>query len=129
MLKIQSVSYTPNIGALKDIDKLENELRIGLNEVDNDLKQDFDDEKKKLIEVQKARVHDIVHESFLALNSLIPNPIKAAIRKGIRDYINGRSNGIGNEIKTDVSQGATDTVYTEENIHKIKNAINSLGKN
>jgi len=42
-----------------------------------------------MIEIQKSRIHDIVHGGFIALNALIPNPIKSSIRKTIRDYVTG----------------------------------------
>ena len=41
-------------------------------------------EKKKLVEAQRIRVRDIVHSSFEAVNSLIPNPIKTAIRNSLK---------------------------------------------
>ena len=102
------------IQALQDLDKLENEIRIGMNE-------DFEDEKRKLIEIQKARVHDIVHGGFIALQSLIPNPIKASIRKGIRDQIKGK--GISN---TNIDSSKSENALKTE---KVENEMNNLTKN
>lgn len=102
------------IQALIDLDKLENEIRIGMNE-------DFEDEKRKLLEIQKARVHDIVHGGFIVLQSLIPNPIKASIRKGIRDQIKGK--GISN---TSIDSSKSENSLKTE---KVENEINSLTKN
>mmetsp|Transcript_19806 Transcript_19806/g.20625 ORF Transcript_19806/g.20625 Transcript_19806/m.20625 type:complete len:216 (-) Transcript_19806:28-675(-) len=94
------------INALKDIGKLEDDLRIGANE-------DFDDEKKKMIEIQKTRIHDIVHGAFLGLNSLIPNPIKSSIRKAIRDHIGGKSS---NESISDPSNSMKAVDFDRTNI-------------
>jgi hypothetical protein len=97
---------------------LENDLRIGLDE-------DFDDEKKKLMEIQKARVHDIVHGAFIAIKSLIPNPIKAAIRKALRDHLNGKGtqSGAGDPSK---SMKAVDSNETVSKINSIQQNINKL---
>ena len=80
--------------------------------------QDFLIEKKKLVETQRIRVRDIVHSSFEAVNSLIPNPIKSAIRntlksegnkentesdKGLGEQIGSK---IGGEIGKKVEEGA-----------------------
>lgn len=102
------------IQALQDLDKLENEIRIGINE-------DFEDEKRKLLEIQKARVHDIVHGGFIVLQSLIPNPIKASIRKGIREQIKGK----------EISNTIIDSSRSENSLktEKVENEINSLTKN
>lgn len=103
------------------MENLENDLRVGANE-------DFDEEKKKLIELQKTRVHDIVHGAFLGLNSLIPNPIKASIRKAIRDHIGGKSSDeaiadttkAANAVNTDITN--TDIREQESKIRQINQA-------
>ncbi len=105
---------------MKDIDKLENDLRIGLDE-------DFDAEKKKLIEIQKARIHDIVHGGFIALKSLIPNPIKASIRKAIRDHLNGKGTESSSADPTK-SIKAVETNETENKINSLQQNINNLCK-
>lgn len=121
-LKIQlnPPEQTPKdtIAALQDLDKLENEIRIGINE-------DFEDEKKKLIELQKARVHDIVHGGFLSLHTLIPNPIKASIRKAIRDQLNGKQISTLS-VDSSKSENAVKTERTESQINKIKENIKKL---
>lgn len=93
-------------------------MRIGANE-------DFDFEKKKMIEIQKTRIHDIVHGAFLGLNSLIPNPIKASIRKAIRDHIGGKesdekiSDPSASEKVLETDKTNTDIRKQEEVIRKI----------
>lgn len=121
-LKIQlnPPEQTPKdtIAALQDLDKLENEIRIGINE-------DFEDEKKKLIELQKSRVHDIVHLGFLSLQTLIPNPIKASIRKAIRDQLKGKQIS-SLSIDSSKSENALKTEQTENQINNIKDNIKKL---
>jgi hypothetical protein len=107
---------------LNDLFKLENDLRIGLNE-------DFDTEKKKLIEIQKSRIHDIVHGAFIGLNSLIPNPIKSSIRKSIRDYLSGQ--GTRDIPNTDVANAINilDPSNYKAQINKLNANISKLGIN
>ncbi len=50
-------------------------------------------EKKKLVEAQRVRVKTIVHGSFEAVNSLIPNPIKSAIRAELKKMTGGGGGG------------------------------------
>jgi hypothetical protein len=89
--------------------------------------QDFDDEKKKIMDIQKARIHDIVHGGFIALKSLIPNPIKASIRKSLRDHKNGKGTdnstpSLGKSI-TSFAKGAGDAV---KKISSLKNGLSKL---
>lgn len=103
---------------MKDLANLENDLRIGANE-------DFNEETKKLIEMQKSRVHDIVHGGFLAINSLIPNPIKASIRAKIRARIAGKESdeSVGD---TEKSKLATDHEPTNIEIRTTEKEIRDL---
>ncbi len=103
---------------MKDLAKLEDDIRIGAND-------DFDEEKKKMIEIQKTRIHDIVHGAFLGLNSLIPNPIKASIRKAIRDHIGGKSS---DEEISDPSKAmkAVDTDKTNTDIRNQQQKIRKI---
>eukprot|EP00744_Colponema_vietnamica_P009612 GILI01013656.1.p1 GENE.GILI01013656.1~~GILI01013656.1.p1 ORF type:complete len:306 (+),score=55.06 GILI01013656.1:83-919(+) len=48
--------------------------------------QDMQLEKKKLVQVQKLRVRNIVHASFDALAGIIPNPIKTKVRQTMSPY-------------------------------------------
>lgn len=80
------------------------------------------------MEIQKARVHDIVHGSFIAVKSLIPNPIKAAIRKALRDHLNGKgsSASAGNPAK---AMKAVDPSETVSKINSLQQNIVKLCKN
>mmetsp|Transcript_18927 Transcript_18927/g.21376 ORF Transcript_18927/g.21376 Transcript_18927/m.21376 type:complete len:346 (-) Transcript_18927:62-1099(-) len=71
-------STEETMDGLKDLENLENKNRLDDNE-------DMLDQKKHLVEIQRIRVHDIVHGGFQAVTSLIPNPMKASIRKATRD--------------------------------------------
>ena len=106
------------INAIKDLGKLEDDIFLGANE-------DFDEEKKKMIEIQKTRIHDIVHGAFLGINSLIPNPIKASIRKAIRDHIGGKKS---DEKIVDISksQNAVKTDPTNNDIRKQQEKIRKI---
>ena len=66
-----------------------------------------------MIELQKTRIHDIVHGAFLGLNSLIPNPIKASIRKAVRDHIGGKSS---EESVADTSKSAKAVDFDRTNV-------------
>lgn len=78
-----------------------------------------------MIEIQKTRIHDIVHGAFLGLNSLIPNPIKASIRKAIRDHIGGKSS---EEQIADPSKSisAVETDKTKTDIRKQQDKIRKI---
>lgn len=78
-----------------------------------------------MIEIQKTRIHDIVHGAFLGLNSLIPNPIKASIRKAIRDHIGGKSS---DEQISDPSKAmkAVETDKTNTDIRKQQEKIRKI---
>ena len=108
------------IAALKDLDHLEDDLRIGAED-------DYDDEKKKLLEIQKARIHDIVHGAFIALNSLIPNPIKSSIWKAIRDKLKGGASESGGG-NPDISKGQNSVKVknTNKEIQGLEKKINGL---
>lgn len=105
------------IDALKDLERIEMELNRGINE-------DFEYEKSKLIEIQKTRIHDIVHGSFIALQALIPNPIKSEIRQSIRNKLTNNeyppfeSESNYHDIK--VSENAVKAEDTQKEINKIK---------
>ncbi len=104
--------------ALNDIEKLEDDLRKGANE-------DFDDEKKKLIALQKSRVHDIVHGAFKALNALIPNPIKASIRQEMKDNLSGNKSS-NTKLSTDKAQKAVNNDPTNNDIREQEAKIRSI---
>jgi hypothetical protein len=79
-----------------------------------------------MIEIQKSRIHDIVHGGFIALNALIPNPIKSSIRKTIRDYVSGTgAKGIKD---TDTSKAVKilDPTSNLQQASKIKSNISKL---
>lgn len=78
-----------------------------------------------MIEIQKTRIHDIVHGAFLGLNSLIPNPIKASIRKAIRDHIGGKES---DEKISDpsASEKALETDKTNTDIRKQEEVIRKI---
>lgn len=80
-----------------------------------------------MIEIQKSRIHDIVHGSFIALNSLIPNPIKSSIRKSIRDYVSGM--GTRDIPNTDVAQAVNilDPTNYKAKAHQLQSSISKLG--
>ena len=71
--------------------------------------------------IQKARIHDIVQGGFIALKSLIPNPIKASLRKAIRNHLNGK----GTE---DSAINSAKSMKAVE-INDIVNKIDSLKQN
>ena len=75
--------------------------------------------------MQKARIHDIVHGAFLGLNSLIPNPIKASIRKTIRDHINGGSSD-DSPADTKKSAKAVDSEKNSQDIRKQESKIREM---
>ncbi len=77
-----------------------------------------------MIEIQKARIHDIVHSGFIALNALIPNPIKASIRKSLRDFIGGRGTA---PTVTDVSN-AVRILDPSSNIQQANNLKSQIAK-
>ncbi len=79
------------------------------------------------MEIQKARIHDIVHGGFIALKSLIPNPIKASIRKSLRDHINGKGT---DKLSADSAKSvrAVATGETVKKINSLRNSINNLCK-
>lgn len=79
------------------------------------------------MEIQKARIHDIVHGGFIALKSLIPNPIKASIRKSLRDHINGKGT---DKLSADSARSvrAVATGETLKKINSLRNSINNLCK-
>ena len=104
--------------ALNDIEKLEDDLRKGAND-------DFDDEKKKLIALQKSRVHDIVHGAFKALNALIPNPIKASIRQQMKDNLSGNKSS-NTQISTEKAQKAVNNDPTNNDIRDQEAKIRSI---
>ena len=105
------------IDALKDLERIEMELNQGINE-------DFEYEKSKLIEIQKTRIHDIVHGSFISLQALIPNPIKSEIRQTIRNkLINNEQppyESESNYYDTKASENAGKPDDTQREINKIK---------
>ena len=107
------------MAALKDIGHLEDDLRIGAE-------NDYDDEKKKLLEIQKVRIHDIVHGAFIALNSLIPNPIKSSIRKAIRDKLKGGSTSYGEVADPTKAEEAVKVAETNGEIQGLEKKINNL---
>jgi hypothetical protein len=80
------------------------------------------------MEIQKARIHDIVHGAYIALKSLIPNPIKASIRKSLRDHINGKGT---DKLTADSTRSvkAVETRETENKINSLRENINNLCKN
>ena len=82
-----------------------------------------------MIEIQKARIHDIVHGSFLALNSLIPNPIKSQIRSMIRTTLNGQGGSGGGGIDSKKSEDAVKTDSTDKEIDKLNKEIGDLCNN
>jgi hypothetical protein len=106
------------IDALKDLERIEMELNQGINE-------DFEYEKSKLIEIQKARIHDIVHGSFISLQALIPNPIKSEIRQTIRNKLINKEqpsyeSDNNNNYDTKRSENAVKPDDTQREINKIK---------
>jgi hypothetical protein len=105
------------IDALKDLERIEMELNQGINE-------DFEYEKSKLIEIQKARIHDIVHGSFISLQALIPNPIKSEIRQTIRNKLINKEQpsyeSDNNNYDTKRSENAVKPDDTQREINKIK---------
>ena len=105
------------IDALKDLERIEMELNQGINE-------DFEYEKSKLIEIQKARIHDIVHGSFISLQALIPNPIKSEIRQTIRNKLINKDQpsyeSENNNYDTKRSENAVKPDDTQREINKIK---------
>lgn len=104
--------------ALEDLSRLENEIRIGMNE-------DFEDEKKRVIELQKARIHDIVHGAFITLQALIPNPIKSAIQENVREKINGENGNNNINFNTKNSQNSVDNSGIDKDIFNLKKNIES----
>ncbi len=82
-----------------------------------------------MIEIQKSRVHDIVHGAFIGLNSLIPNPIKSSIRKMIRNHVTGQ--GTKDIPNTDVGEAIKilDPSNYKQQALKLQEKINKLGKN
>ena len=89
--------------------------------------QDFSDEKKKILDIQKARVHDIVHGAFIALKALIPNPIKASIRKAIRDQLNGRGTDSAT-VNQDVAMKSMKAVNSDGTQSKIDSLRQNIDK-
>lgn len=79
------------------------------------------------MEIQKARVHDIVHGAFIALKSLIPNPVKASIRKAIRDHLNGKGTE-DSGADPSKSMKAVDPSETVSKINSLQQNINNLCK-
>jgi hypothetical protein len=80
------------------------------------------------MEIQKARIHDLVHGAFIALKSLIPNPIKASIRKAIRDHLNGKGTE-ATSVDVKKAMKAVDPTESYNKINSLQQNINTLCKN
>jgi len=80
-----------------------------------------------MIEIQKSRIHDIVHGAFIALNSLIPNPIKSSIRKSIRDYVSGGGTEDNQAIDAAKAINILDPSNYKQQAFQLQNKINQLG--
>lgn len=92
--------------------------------------QDFLVEKKKLVEAQRIRVRDIVHSSMEAVNSLIPNPIKAVIR----NTLSNKDGGGDKSIVDKIADGASNLINNAEKsvnnvIDNAKNSVNNVVDN
>jgi hypothetical protein len=80
-----------------------------------------------MIEIQKSRIHDIVHGGFIALNSLIPNPIKSSIRKSIRDYVSGGGTQDNQAVDVGKAVNILDPSNYKQQAFQLQNKINQLG--
>ncbi len=70
-----------------------------------------------------------MHGGFIAINALIPNPIKSSIRKAIRDHIRGKDSATATSVaNAGPSIKAVDPAPTTKKIVGMEKEIRDMSK-